>query len=390
MSLWLERAQALFPYTQAIRRDLHRNPELGFKEVRTAGIVARELRELGLEVTTGIAETGVVGLLEGSQPGPVVLVRFDMDALPVQEQTGADYASGTPGAMHACGHDGHVAIGLTTARLLSEVREQIRGTVKLVFQPAEEGLGGAARMVEAGVLQSPLVDFCLALHIWNEKPLGWMGVPDGPLMASSDILAIRMEGKGGHGALPHQTVDPVAAAAQMITALQTIVARNVSPLQSAVVSVTKLRAGETFNVIPQSAELSGTIRAFEPAVRSMVIGRIEQVVQGIAQAMNCAASVQIHDLTPPVINTPSVAKIVADAAMSVQPDLKLDRAYRTMVSEDMAYMMRNIPSCYFLVGSANPEKNLVFGHHHPRFDFDEQALSTGAAVITSAALDLLK
>lgn len=386
---WLQNAQELFPFSQAVRRDLHRNPELGFKEVRTAGVIAKELRQLGLEVTTGVAETGVVGLLEGVQSGPVILLRFDMDALPVLEQTGTGYASCIAGAMHACGHDGHVSVGLTAARLLSAQRSQLNGSVKFVFQPAEEGLGGAERMVAEGVLDNPKVDHCLALHIWNEMPLGWFGIPAGPLMASSDIFRIRLEGKGGHGATPQNTIDPVVAAAQMITALQTIVSRNVSPLQTAVISVTQVHAGETFNVIPQYVDMSGTVRAFDPSVRSMVLTRLEEIVQGVAQAMNCTATIDRSGLTPPVINTPAVAGKVAEVVQRVMPDAVIDREYRTMVSEDMAYMMQTIPSCYFMVGSAYPEKGLNFSHHHPKFDFDEQVLSRAAAAIAAVAAEFL-
>src|SRR5512143_3243067 len=208
MSDLFDEAKSMFEFTQSVRRDLHRHPEMGFHEFRTAGIAAQELGRLGLEVTTGVAETGVVALLEGSHPGPVVLVRFDMDALPVTEETGAEYASQTPGVMHACGHDGHVAIGLTVARLLNAHRAQLRGSVKLVFQPAEEGLGGAKKMVEAGVLTSPRPAYSLALHLWNEKPLGWAGIVPGPLMAGAAFFTVKINGKGGHGAMPDRTVDP--------------------------------------------------------------------------------------------------------------------------------------------------------------------------------------
>lgn len=249
----LDEALDLQEFTRGLRRDLHRNPELGYREVRTAGIVARELRELGMEVSTGIAETGVIGLLEGSRPGPVVLLRFDMDALPVQEETGVEYASQAAGVMHACGHDGHVAVGLTVARMLNRHKTDFAGTVKVVFQPAEEGLGGAERMIAEGALDGPRAQHSLALHFWNEKPLGWLGIPAGPLMAGADLFTIRLTGKGGHGAAPHRTIDPVAAAAQVISALQTIVSRNLSPLEAAVVTVARLRAGEAYNVIPQTA-----------------------------------------------------------------------------------------------------------------------------------------
>ena len=274
MPNYLLEAETLFPYTQTLRRDFHQHPEIGFQEVRTASIVARELRELGLEVSTGIAETGVVAMLEGERPGPTALLRFDMDALPVTEETGAEYASLTPGVMHACGHDGHTAIGLTVARLLHAHRDELAGTVKLVFQPAEEGLGGAKRMVAEGVLANPRPDLSLALHLWNDKPFGWIGVTPGPAMAASGRFQITITGSGGHGAAPHLTHDPVVAAAQIITALQTIVSRNVRPLDSAVVSVTAIEAGDAFNVIPSTAVLKGTFRTYRPEVEALLKARI--------------------------------------------------------------------------------------------------------------------
>lgn len=382
-------AAKLFEYTRSLRRDFHHNPELGFREVRTAGIVARELGELGLEVTTGIAETGIVALLEGAMPGPTVLVRFDMDALPIQEQTGAEYASGTDGVMHACGHDGHVSTGLSVARMLNQRREQIHGRVKFMFQPAEEGLGGAERMLEAGILRNPPVDAALSMHLWNERPVGWVGVTSGPLMAGGDIFAVRIEGKGGHGALPHEAIDPVAASAQIISALQSIVSRNVSPLDTAVVSVCSLHAGEAFNVIPQTAEFKGTLRTFDPVIRQKVVERFEKIITGMADALGCTASVQVDRLTPAVINDAGIAEIVRGAVQTL-PGLHLDSGFRTMVSEDMAYVMEKVPGCYIMVGSANAEKELNYGHHHPKFDFDEAALQNAVAVMTAATLALLE
>jgi len=241
---FISEAQGLFDYLRTMRRDFHRFPELGFNEYRTAGVVARELNALGLEVSTGIGKTGVVALLEGAHPGPVVLARVDMDALPIQEETAAEYASQNPGVMHACGHDGHTAIGLCVARMLEAHRDELAGTVKFVFQPAEEGLGGAQAMLADGVLENPRPDYALALHLWNEQPFGWLGVTPGLAMAASDRFQITITGRGGHGASPHLTVDPVLAGAQVITALQSIVARNVNPLKSAVVTVTCLTGGK--------------------------------------------------------------------------------------------------------------------------------------------------
>ncbi len=396
MNDFLTQAHELFPFTQAVRRDLHMHPELGFHEVRTAGLVARELQALGLEVSTGVAKTGVVGLLEGGKPGPIVLLRFDMDALPVTEETGAAYASTVPGVMHACGHDGHTAIGLTVARLLHARRSELTGTVKFVFQPAEEGtcgeeMGGNERMIHEGVLEGPRPDLALALHLWNEKPLGWIHAAAGPVMAGAEEFKITVAGRGGHGALPNRTADPVLAACHIVTALQSIVSRNVAPLEAAVVSVTMLHAGQAFNVIPPQATLEGTIRTFEPRVRQTVLRRFEQIAQGVAAAMGCQAEVSVKRLTPAVINADEVARGVQAAARRALPDADLDTSsHLTMGAEDMAFMLERIPGCYFFVGSANSERGLDYGHHHPKFDFDEAVLPRAAAWMAEAALEFLK
>ncbi|MBT3392382.1 MAG: amidohydrolase [Chloroflexi bacterium] len=386
---FLSEAQAIFDYTRNLRRDFHRHPELGFQEVRTAGIVTRELNALGLEVASGIAETGVVAMIEGERPGPVVLLRFDMDALPIEEETGAEYASQTLGVMHACGHDGHTAIGLTVARLLHAHQSELAGSVKLVFQPAEEGLGGAKRMVEEGVLQNPRPDYSLALHLWNEKPVGWIAAAAGPTMAASETFSVRITGRGGHGALPHTAVDPVVTAAQIIMALQTIVARNADPVETAVVSVTSVHGGSAHNVIPPYVDLDGTIRSFDPEIRAMVLRRFREIVEGVAGALGCSTEIVIDDITLAVDNDPALVEKVQNVAAKMFPDANLMTEFQTMGSEDMAYMMDDIPGCYFLVGSANPEKNLDAKHHHPKFDFDEAALPRAAALMAAAALDVL-
>lgn len=387
---FFQEAQNLFEFTRMLRRDFHRHPEIGFNEVRTAGIVARELVQMGLEVTSGIAETGVVALLEGSKTGPVVLLRFDMDALPVFEETGAEYASLTPGIMHACGHDGHVAIGITVARMLNEIRDELPGTVKFVFQPAEEGQGGAERMIKAGVLNNPAPTHTLALHLWNEMPVGSVGFVPGAMMAGAALFSIKLTGRGGHGAIPDQTIDPIIAATQIVSALQTIVSRNISPMQSAVVSVTYIRAGETYNVIPQSAELRGTLRFFEPEVKNKLFTRLEQIIELVAKTFECQSELKITDLTPPVVNDIDLTTRLGRLAESVVPDIKVDSSYRLMVSEDMALMMEQVPGCYFLVGSANSKKGLNYGHHHPKFDFDETALPAAAALMAAAAVNILQ
>lgn len=395
MPNFLPLARELFPYTQSLRRDFHMHPELGFREIRTGGIVAKELESLGLEVTKGVGQTGVVGLLEGAKPGPTLLLRFDMDALPIIEDTGADYASQTSGVMHACGHDGHTAIGLTVAKILHAHRDQLAGTIKFCFQPSEEGnngeeIGGAEMMMRDGVLDSPKVDMTLSLHLWNEKPLGWVHVAKGPVMAGAEQFKIKLIGKGGHGAVPNATVDPIIAATQIVSAAQSIVSRNVGPLETAVVSFTMLHSGTAFNVIPQEAILEGTIRTFDSKVREKVLERFDKIVRGVASAMGCEVEMTVKRLTPALVNADEVAESVQQSARRVLPDADHDNTpYLTMGAEDMAYMQEKVPGCYFFVGSANKERGLHYGHHHPKFDFDEEALVRGAALMASAAADIL-
>jgi len=393
---FLQEAQALFSYTQALRRDFHMHPELGFHELRTGGIVARELEALGLEVTKGVGKTGVVALLEGSKPGTTVLLRFDMDALPIDEETGAEYASVTPGVMHACGHDGHTAIGLAVAKLLHAHREDIVGALKFCFQPCEEGfgdegVGGNELMIRDHVLESPHVDRTLAVHLWNDKPVGWLGIAPGPIMAGAELFSIKVTGRGGHGAAPHLTFDPIVAAAQLVGAIQTIASRNVAPLESAVVSVTTIHSGTAFNVIPQSAELTGTIRSFDPAVRQKVLERFELISKGIGEAMGCQVVVETQRVAPAVINDATMAAQAQEAARRILPGSDLETSgYFTMGAEDMAFMQEKLPGCYMFVGSNNSDRHLDYGHHHPKFDFDEASLPRAAALVAAVAADLLR
>jgi len=396
MTDFYKQAEKLFAYTQSLRRDLHMHPELGFREIRTGGIVAKELESLGIEVTKGVGKTGVVGYLEGAKPGPTLLLRFDMDALPITEDTGAEYASQNSGVMHACGHDGHTAIGLTVAKILHKNRDQLAGNIKFCFQPSEEGFngeecGGAEMMMRDGVLDSPRVDQTLSLHLWNDKPLGWIHVAPGPIMAGAESFEIRLTGKGGHGASPHTTIDPVIAAAQIITALQTITSRNVAPLMAAVVSVTKVDIGTAFNVIPQEARLFDTIRTFDLSVRRMVLERFQQIVRGVAEAMGCQPEITVVRVTPTVVNNESLAEKVQATARRLLPHAEMDTSpYLTMGAEDMGYMQEKVEGCYFMIGSNNSDKRLDYGHHHPKFDFDENALVNGVALMAAAASDILK
>ncbi len=297
--------------------------------------------------------------------------------------------------MHACGHDGHTAIGLTVARLLHAHRDELAGTIKFCFQPSEEGIngedvGGAEMMLRDGVLDAPKVDMTLALHLWNEKPLGWLGIAGGPVMAGADIFTIRITGKGGHGAIPQQIVDPVVAAAQVVGALQTIVSRNVAPLETAVVSVTTIHAGTAFNVIPQTAELTGTIRTFDLRVRQKVVQRFEQIARGVGEALGCEVDVEVKRMTPALLNDEAISSSVQAAARRLFSESEMDTTgYLTMGAEDMAFIQEKVPGCYFFVGSNDQARHLDYGHHHPKFDFNEEALVRASALMASAAMDVL-
>lgn len=377
-------AETLREQLVAWRRDFHAHPELGFQEHRSAKIVADKLRELGYQVQTGVANTGVVGLLEGRRPGPVVMVRFDMDALPITEANETDYVSQNPGVMHACGHDAHMAIGLGVATLVAKYKEEMAGALKLVFQPAEEGDGGAEMMVQEGVLENPRPDVVLATHVWNGKPVGTIHVTPGAIMAAADKWTCTVRGKGGHGAMPHQTVDPIVAASTIVIALQTIVSRNVSPLETAVVTVGAIKGGEAFNVIPPQVDLGGTIRTYSPEVRETVTRRMHEVIEGVASAHNATTELEITLMTPAVINDAEVTDVVRTVAEAVVGPENVFSGERTMGSEDAAFFTREVPGCYFFLGSANAERGLDAPHHNPRFDFDEDALPLGVAILMQA------
>ncbi|MDQ3389036.1 MAG: amidohydrolase [Gemmatimonadota bacterium] len=374
----------------ATRRDLHRHPELAFQEHRTAGIVAERLRAAGYGVQTGVAETGVVGTLDGGGgPGPTLLLRADMDALPIQEECAHDYVSTHPGVMHACGHDAHVAIGLAVADRLAQTRNQWRGTVRYVFQPAEEGGGGASRMIAAGVLEG--VDAALGLHVWLGLPSGVVGVVTGPLMASSADFEITIRGRGGHAAIPDEAVDPLLAASQVVVALQSVVSRGVSPLESAVVTVAAFHAGAAFNVIPDLAVLRGTARAFEPNICEELPRRIERVVSGVCEAMGTAYEFDYRADTPPTVNDAGIAEVVRGAAVEVvgRERVRTDPGVRTMAAEDFGEFLARVPGCYFFVGGRNPATGAVHPHHSPNFEVCEAALPVAVDVLERAAVAVL-
>ena len=299
------------------RRYLHQRPELGFKEKLTSEYVASLLTEWGVPHQTGIAHTGIVATLVGqgsSAPHKVLAVRADMDALPIQEENEVPYRSIHDGCMHACGHDGHTAIALGLAKYLSQHLDQLNGTVKIIFQPAEEGPGGAKPMIEEGVLKNPDVDAIIGLHVWNSMPLGTVGVKSGPLMAAVELFDCTIQGKGGHGALPHQTVDAIVVTSAIVNALQSIVARNINPIESAVVTVGQFNAGTAKNVIADSAHFSGTVRYFNPQFKSFIAKRVEEIISGICQTYGATYHLNYTHLYPPVINNTSMAELIASVA----------------------------------------------------------------------------
>jgi amidohydrolase len=382
-------AQAMKEQLIAWRRDFHRHPELGFQEVRTSGLVAKHLADLGIEVQTGVGKTGVVGVLDGGKPGPAIMLRFDMDALPITEETGAAYASQNPGVMHACGHDAHTAIGMGIARLLTGHRQQLNGTVKLVFQPGEEGCGGALAMIKDGVLHGPQPAISMGLHVWNDMPVGKASAGAGAVMAAADLFKIAVRGKGGHGAQPDQTVDALLVGSAIVNALQTIVARNVAPRRTAVVTVGTLHAGSAFNIIADSAELTGTFRSFDDATHELLMRRIREVAEGTARTLGATAEVEIRPISPATVNDTGVAQVVREAAAEVLGVDQVDSDQFTMGSEDMSEFLRRVPGCFFFLGSRNDDRNFNAPHHNPRFDIDEEVLPLGVAILSQAAVQYL-
>ncbi|MEM7713062.1 MAG: M20 family metallopeptidase [Cyanobacteria bacterium P01_A01_bin.68] len=377
--------RSIHPQIIEWRRIIHQKPELAFKEEITSQFVSQKLQEWGIEHQTGIAKTGVVAIIKGSKKtqlnessNGVLAIRADMDALPVEELNEVSYKSQHNGIMHACGHDGHTAVALGTAYYLQQHRDSFSGTVKIIFQPAEEGPGGAKPMIEEGVLKNPDVDAIIGLHLWNNLPLGTLGVRGGALMAAVESFRCTILGKGGHGAMPHQTVDSVVVAAQIVNSLQTIVSRNVSPIDSAVVTVGELHAGTKGNIIADTARMSGTVRYFNPEFKGFIQERLEQIIAGICQINNANYDLEYWGLYPPTINDNGMAELVRSVAEEVvETPLGVVPECQTMGGEDMSYFLQEVPGCYFFLGSANKEKDLAYPHHHPRFDFDETALAMG-------------
>ena len=378
-------SEDLLPVLIDLRRDFHRHPELSFREFRTAGRVASILRELGMEVREKVGGTGVIGLLRGPE-GPSVALRADMDALPVTEKTGLPFASETEGMMHACGHDIHTACLLGAAMLLASRRDSLPGTVKFLFQPAEEINRGAKAMIEDGALGCPVPEMIFGLHNHPELPAGTVGVREGALMASVDTISVRITGKGGHGALPHRDIDPIAGAAAVISALQTVVSRSVDPREPAVVSLGTIHGGTANNVIPETVEMTGTVRTFSEEVRGAMEGMIRRVVENTAAGLGCRGELVYRCDLPPVVNRPEPTEIARLAVKTVVGADALLTPVPSMGGEDFALFQEKIPGCFLWLGVGNPEAGAVYPWHSPFFAADESSLSAGAAVLAQSAL----
>jgi amidohydrolase len=366
--------QALTAGTIATRRDLHQHAELSTEEHRTQGVILERLRAIGAEDVRGVADTGATALIRGALPGPNLLWRADIDALPLREETGLPFAAESGKAMHACGHDGHVAIALAMAAVLQQSRASLAGTVRFAFQPAEEHVGGAQRMIDEGIMASPGVDRVFGLHIWATTPVGQAVVVAGPVFASSTHFRIIIRGRGGHAAAPHEAVDPIVVAAHAIVALQSVVSRAVNPEETAVLTVGRIQGGVRGNIIPNEVMMSGTIRTFNRDVLSRMLERATSILDGVTAAWGATYQFDTSTL-PAAVNDAECAALAAAAAVPfLGPDNVVEG--RTTGSDDMAFFLEKAPGAYVMLGGRRPG-GVAWPHHHPKFDFDEDCLPLG-------------
>lgn len=390
MSEVMQKALEIKEYLTKVRRHLHQHPELGMKEYETTAFIKKELESMGVEIVPLHTEVGVLGIIKGEKPGTdtVTAVRADIDALPIEEQTGLPYASVNKGVMHACGHEGHTTILLGVAKLLSSMRDKFSGTVKLIFQPGEETLYGAKSMVAAGVLENPKVDTIVALHGWPQVELGKIGVWPGPYMASADAFTVKIYGGGGHGAYPHRSRDPLLAAVHAVDALQSIVAREIDAADKVVISVCTIHGGTAFNIIPEEVTFSGTVRCHDKETRMSIQGKMERIIGGVAAAFGVKYQLDYVYGLPPVINNPEVVDLItkaADEALGEGHWEYLDRP--VMGSEDFSVYLEQVPyGAFFRLGLTPPgaEQMRV---HNDHFNFNDDALPVGVAVLTQFVLN---
>ena len=384
-----QKAKGLMEYVMKLRRQIHQNPELGLKEYETAALIKQELESYGVEVVPISAETGVLGILRGEKEGgnTVTAFRADIDALPILEQTGLPYASKNTGVMHACGHDGHTAILLGTAKLLSSMRDRFSGTVKFIFQPGEETLFGAKEMVKAGVLENPDVDIIVALHAWPFIETGKIGIWPGPYQASGDKFSVKIYGGGGHGAYPHKSKDPLLAANHAVIALQSIVSRQINAIDSTVLSVCTFHAGNAFNVIPEEVEFTGTVRCHNKEVRNSMEKRMEKILKGIVEAFDCNYELDYQYGVPMVVNNPEVLDLLAEAATQAIGENSVETLPGpVMGSEDFSLYLEKVPGAFVRLGNTNPGEEEI-SVHNDRFNFNDDAIPYGMSTLTQFVLN---
>lgn len=374
---WRERIDSMREWLVEVRRQIHMHPELGFEEVETAKLVADWLERFGLEVKTGVAKTGVVGLLRGKAPGKTVAVRADMDCLPMDEPQRVPYASRVKGKMHACGHDAHTTILLGVARFFSGLSDRVRGNIKWIFQPAEEGGGGGEVMVKEGVLEDPKVDAIFGAHVFPLLPIGKVGVYEKEGLAAADRITIKVVGKGGHGAFPHLCKDPILAAGHLITQIHSVVSRDINPVESGVISICRIAGGTAFNIIPDEVELWGTVRSLTPEVREKLRTRLAEVVKGVAESFGVDGRLDYAYGYPVLVNDPEMSKLVAKAcADGIGPE-NVVVVKPAMGGEDFAYYLEKVPGAFFRLGIRNEEKGIIHPYHSTLFDIDEEVLPLG-------------
>lgn len=386
----VEQTVGIYEEAVRIRRMIHENPELGFEEHKTAEIIANYLQELGIEVTIGVAKTGVVGILHGEKEGPVLAFRADIDALPIQENTDVSYKSKNPGVMHACGHDMHTAMLLAAAKVLSQNKQHISGTIKFIFQPAEEMKGGGIRMVEEGVLSNPTVDHIFAFHVWPELATGKYGFRNGAIMASMDTFDVVLKGKQGHGAAPHQGVDAIVGAAHVVTALQTIVSRETDPIDSVVLTIGTIEAGDGYNIIPEKATFRGTVRTLNANTRKEVATSIQRIIEGVASALKLEVEISYNNLTvgyPVTMNDPKFNEHVASIATDLFGEDSVQWLNKpSMASEDFAFYLENVPGTFVFLG-VGEDPNHPMKLHSDVFLPDEKAMIQGISLIVGLAMN---
>lgn len=376
---------------RAIRRELHQYPELGFQEFKTAQVIKRELDSLGIPYKSEVAKTGVVALIEGKNPGKTVLLRADMDALPINEETECEYKSLIPGAMHACGHDGHVAGLLGAAMILNEIKDELSGNIKLVFQPAEEGPGGAKPMVDEGILENPKVDAAYACHIWPNYPAGKILFKDGNLMAHPTGFDIEINGIGGHGSTPEKTVDPVIIGCQAIINFQNIISRNISAMQPAVLSCCSIKAGEAGNVIPDKLSIKGTIRTFDENLTTDILNKMNSILEGLCNAYGASYNFTIERMYPTLKNDSNLFTSTKSSLVNVVGENNVILMSEPLMgSEDFSYISNKVPSNFFFIGIKESQEEIETLLHHPRLKWDDKHLEVSSRALAQVAYDYLE